>query len=483
MVSVYLQVLTQLKSLGAEVTEKTVLNIMCAYEASGDSDSIREVFSRFNSTGSGSGSAASTVAVYNKVLSAYASTPDLTNWESIVSHCDQYYGPKHVLADATTYDTMMTACEKYGRADDGLRWFDESVRSSATNTVTKVQRESLHRMIGDEKYNEYTSTLSAEHQAKVIRVASSNLKTSSSAGAEAAAAGAGAVVPAPVPARALKSQGTVKVTSLSDTKDSLPKSKKTLTVAGSVVASKKVISKSESLSESESKVSKVKVKVEVDVPSSSSSSNVKSDLESAVKKVWVPSSLSGSRASSKVASDSAASNVEASSSSSSSSKSRLDILAMKVPVPIKSSSVDTAKSLTSADRDTFQEVTYSASTSKAIVSPNRIKQRLLWAANNRRSEFYEVVEQITAELMAANVKPTVDIMNSMISVHSWIGDVVATQRMIDEMKVAGLEPDTVSISFLVSAYLRNSDKAGAERAWTEALTGGLKPGMTCFVLV
>ena len=439
MVSVYLQVLTQLKSLGAEVTEKTVLNIMCAYEASGDSDSIREVFSRFNSTGSGSGSgsAASTVAVYNKVLSAYASTPDLTNWESIVSHCDQYYGPKHVLADATTYDTMMTACEKYGRADDGLRWFDESVRSSATNTVTKVQRESLHRMIGDEKYNEYTSTLSTEHQAKVIRVASSNLKTSSSAGAEAAAAGAGAVVPAPVPARALKSQGIVKVTSLSDTKDSLPKSKKTLTVAGSVVASKKVISKSKS--ESESKVSKVKVKVEVDVPSSSSSSNVKSDLESALKKVWVPSSSSGSRSSSKVASESAASNVGASSSSS--------------PA-------------------TMLGLTH-----------RRIKQRLLKEFYLKGNNFHKVVEQITSELEAANVKPTVDIMNSMILAHSLIGDVVATQRMIDEMKVAGLEPDTVSISFLVSAYLRNSDKAGAERAWTEALTGGLKPGMTCFVLV
>jgi hypothetical protein len=219
------------------------------------------------------------------------------------------------------------------------------------------------------------------------------------------------------------------------------------------------------------------VKVEVDVPSSSSHSNVKSDLESALKKVWVPSS------SSKVASESTAGDVGAPSSSSPSSKSRLDILAMKVPVPIKSSSVDTAKFLTSADRDSFQEVTNSASTSKAILSPNRIKHRLLWVANNKRSEFYEVVEQFKAALKAANVKPTVDIMNSMISVHSWIGDVVATQRMIDEMKVAGLEPDTVSISFLVSAYLRNSDKAGAERAWTEALTGGLKPGMTCFVLV
>jgi hypothetical protein len=69
-----------------------------------------------------------------------------------------------------------------------------------------------------------------------------------------------------------------------------------------------------------------------------------------------------------------------------------------------------------------------------------------------------------------------------MSAYTQIGDVVATQRMIDEMKLAGLEPNPISISFLVSVYLRNSDKAGAERAWTEALTGGMKPGMTYLLL-
>jgi hypothetical protein len=436
MTSVYLQVLTQLESLGAEMTEKTVLNIMCAYETSGDSNSIREVFSRLNSTGS----AASTVAVYNKVLSTYASSPDLTNWESIVNHCDQYYGPNHVLADATTYDSMMIACEKYGRADDGLGWFDESVRSSATNTVTKVQRESLLRMIGDDKYNEYMSKLSVEHQAKVMSVASSKLPTLSSLSS---------AVPVPVPVRVPKLQGSVKETSSSDAKVTLSKSKKTLAVTGSDVTTKKEKSKSEP------KVSKAVVPIsssskvlsdsaagKVEVPISSS---VKTDLESALKKVWVPSSSS-----SKVLPDSAAGKL----------------------VVHRLSSIGASKS----------PKTVSTSTTKMLLTPSSIKRRLLKTFALEGNNFYEVVEQITSELMAAHIEPTVDIMNAMILAHSFKGDVVATQRMIDEMKLAGLEPNPISISFLVSAYLRNSDKAGAERAWTEALTGGLKPGMTYLVL-
>jgi pentatricopeptide repeat protein len=417
MTSVYLQVLTQLESLGAEVTETTVLNIMRAYEASGESSSIREVFSRFNSTGS----AASTVAVFNKVLSAYVSTPELTSWESIVNHFDQYYGPNHILADATTYDSMMIACEKYNRADESLVWFDESVRSSATNTVTKVQRESLIRMIGDEKYKEYMGKLSVEHLAKVMSVASSNLKTASSSSSSSslsssAVAGAPAATPVSVPLPKLK--GNVDVTSSSVGNDSLPKSKKTLNVAGSLVTTKK----EESKAKSESKVSKV-------VVPSSSSSKVVSD--SASKKVWVPSSSS-----SKVASDGAAGRVQAS----------------------------------------------SISAAKIGLSRNCIRNRILKAAASKSDNSYEVVQEIKAAMKAANVEPTVDIMNAMMSAYTQIGDVVATQRMIDEMKLAGLEPNPISISFLVSVYLRNSDKAGAERAWTEALTGGMKPGMTYLLL-
>jgi hypothetical protein len=159
--------------------------------------------------------------------------------------------------------------------------------------------------------------------------------------------------------------------------------------------------------------------------------SVASDLESASKKVWVPSSSS-----SKVTSDSAV---------------------VKVDVP-------------------------SSSAGETLLSPSSIRNRLLKAAASRKNNFYNVVEQIKAAMKAANVEPTVDIMNAMILAPSRIGDVVATQRMIDEMKLAGLEPNPISISFLVSVYLRNSDKAGAERAWTEALTGGMKPGMTYLLL-
>lgn len=450
---VYLKVLTQLESLGAKVTDTTVLNIMRAYEVSGDINSIREVFSRFNSTGS----AASTVAVFNKVLSTYVGTPDFTNWESIVKHCDEYYGPNHVLADGTTYDTMMIACEKYGRADDGLRWFDMSVKSSVTKTVTKVQKESLLRMIGDERYNEYTSKLSVEHQAKVMDAPPSSNAQAPSSSSLSAASVAPVSVPISVPVRALKSQGTVQgTTSSSEVKAVLPKSKKALHIEASVTTTDKAKPKSKSESESKPKP-KPKPKSEPtrskEVPPSGSSS-IKTDLQSALKKVWVPSSSS-----SKVVSDSDSAVSEA------------------VVVSTRPSSVDSAKSPKGVVVGSESPMP-NTSFAPLMLTPSSIKNRLMRAASSQKANFYGVVEQILSALKAANVEPTVDIMNSLMMAHSWIGDVVATQRMIDEMKLLGLEPNAASISYLVSAYLRNSDRAGAEKAWTEALTGGLKPGMT-----
>jgi hypothetical protein len=219
----------------------------------------------------------------------------------------------------------------------------------------------------------------------------------------------------------------------------------------------------------------------VEVPISSIS-KVASD--SALKKVWKPSSSI-----SKVASDSAAGTVEVPISSisevasdsalkkvwepgSSISMVASDSAAGKVVLPPEQIKIDSSKPRKTLPTDATE----------AVPTPSSIRRRLLKVASSGSSNFYQVVQQITSELIAANVEPTVDIMNSLILAHSWKGDIVATQRMIDEMKLAGLEPNPKSISFLVSAYLRNSDKAGAEKAWTEALTAGLKPGMTYLVL-
>ena len=100
-----------------------------------------------------------TVAMRNSILSAIARAPEL-QYETVLSSCFEFYWTGLHTADIATYQLALSACEKYGRADDAVTWFDHLVSSGLK--VTTVALDTLHRTVGDTAFEECKSRLPSD---------------------------------------------------------------------------------------------------------------------------------------------------------------------------------------------------------------------------------------------------------------------------------------------------------------------------------
>ena len=131
--------------------EKAVNHLLMVYINSGNTDSAISTLSKYESEGH-----VPSVSMRNSILSAIVHAPGLLHGDLLDNYWD-HYGGVNESADTRTYHLALSACEKYGRLDDAVKWFDHLLASGLNITLPLV--DILHRTLGDSAFEEYKSKL------------------------------------------------------------------------------------------------------------------------------------------------------------------------------------------------------------------------------------------------------------------------------------------------------------------------------------
>ena len=150
--------MTAITQLGADVTsrDQAVHHLLMAYGNSGDVNGALSALSKHELQGH-----LPTVAMRNSILSAIVKAPDLQHGEVLNNYWDHYSADTDKFtADKRTYSLALSACEKYGRVDDAVTWFDHLVSSGLKVTTNAL--DTLHRTVGDTAFEECKSRLPSD---------------------------------------------------------------------------------------------------------------------------------------------------------------------------------------------------------------------------------------------------------------------------------------------------------------------------------
>ena len=289
-----------MEDMNLQANSASMNHMLRAYAVKGDTAGVENALTSFLEKGF-----VLTTQSINSILILILNTPGELDWDKFTEIHSSYFDSGSLLRNDESYMLLFSAAQKSSNRVQATLWYNKLLEDGRV-TVSPSLRDAFHNAIGDEDFNKYNLQLTTIQRNK-LSVLDNPPQRYRKAVAE----------------KILKS---IKKKTVKKTFES---------AAGDVGAS-----------------------------SSSSHSNVKSDLESALKKVWVPSS------SSKVASDSAAGNVESPISSSHSNvKSGLESAVKKVWVPSSSSKIasDSAASNVEAPMSKTPQVTREA--------PNAVLQR------------------------------------------------------------------------------------------------------------
>lgn len=154
---VHLQVLSLVRDFRMKPTEKARLNALLTFAKCGDIEGAKRTAAMFQSLG-----CLSDYKVRNVILSSYVNYPDNTKWTEMMEYYNASFGPRHIRPTFYTMQWLMRAALKYGKPEAAIQLFYEALHLKLGSEDLKDE---LKITLGDEKFEEFWSTLHPEHQA------------------------------------------------------------------------------------------------------------------------------------------------------------------------------------------------------------------------------------------------------------------------------------------------------------------------------
>ena len=87
-----------------------------------------------------------------------------------------------------------------------------------------------------------------------------------------------------------------------------------------------------------------------------------------------------------------------------------------------------------------------------------------------------MTENVISDMRAIGVSPTIDTMNFLLNAYLKNKDAAGAQRVFDEIKDVGMVHNLASFNKLIGAYSSNGDVLSAERVVQAAIEAGFEPG-------
>jgi hypothetical protein len=138
-------------------TEKARLNAILTFAKCGDIEGAKRTAAMFQTLG-----CQLDHKVRNVILSSYVNYPDNTQWEAMIEYYRASFGPNHIRPTFYTIQWLMRAALKYNKPDAAIQWFHEALDLKLGSEDLK---DMLKIALGDEKFEEFWSTLDPERQA------------------------------------------------------------------------------------------------------------------------------------------------------------------------------------------------------------------------------------------------------------------------------------------------------------------------------
>jgi hypothetical protein len=140
-----------------KLTEHARLNAILIFAKCGDIKGAKRTAAMFQTLG-----CPSDYKVRNLILSSYVNYPDNTKWGEMTEYYKASFGPLHVRPKFYTIQWLMRAALKYGKPDAAIQWFHDALDLQLGSERLKDE---LKITLGDEKFEEFWSTLDPERQA------------------------------------------------------------------------------------------------------------------------------------------------------------------------------------------------------------------------------------------------------------------------------------------------------------------------------
>ena len=140
-----------------KLAEKARLNAILTFAKCGDIEGAKRTAAMFQTLGY-----LLDFKVRNVILSSYVNYPENTKWEEIIEYYRASFGPNHIRPTFYTIQWLMRAAFKYNKPDAAIQWFHEALD---LKLGCEDLKDELKITLGDEKFEEFWSTLDTERQA------------------------------------------------------------------------------------------------------------------------------------------------------------------------------------------------------------------------------------------------------------------------------------------------------------------------------
>ena len=134
--------------------EKAIQYLLKAHAVTGDTAGFNTVMNEYIKT-----KLPASTPINNSVLRLLLNTSKELDWNRFIDNYAQLFLRELLVKDAETYDLLFGACERFSKAAQAVKWYNDLI-TSKDKMLTSSLRNAFHKAVGDEVYVQHYKELS-----------------------------------------------------------------------------------------------------------------------------------------------------------------------------------------------------------------------------------------------------------------------------------------------------------------------------------
>ena len=130
--------------------------LLKAYAVKGDTEGFNTVMTEFTEA-----KLPTSTPVNNSALRLLLNTPGGLDWNTFIDNYAKLFLRDMLVKDAETYGLLFEACEKFQKADQAIKWYNDLI-STKQNIMTTSIRNAFHKAVGDKAFVEHYKQLTSD---------------------------------------------------------------------------------------------------------------------------------------------------------------------------------------------------------------------------------------------------------------------------------------------------------------------------------